>query len=126
MHDLCDFAMFCLKFYTLFIICGLTINSVHPVATSSFSAVFVFQVFRPLKVPNKFRKNTIKNQRPGSFPNHQEGKGADPPGPQEGPWRGPTLGRARRPPGCPMAPLSSPLCLYLPPVMETPIIDLLF
>ena len=50
----------------------------------------------------------------------------DPPGPKEGPWRGPTLGRARRPPGCPVAPLGAPFGLYLVPAEETPNIDLLF
>src|ERR1041385_7982145 len=75
---------------------------------------------------NKSRKNYIKNQCPKSFPNHQGRKGVDPPGPQEGPWRGPTLGRARRPPGCPLAPLGAPIGLYLPPVTETPKIDQLF
>src|ERR1041385_7267695 len=89
-----------------------------------FSAVFVFQVFRPLKVLQKIRKNQIKNQRPGSFQKHQRKEGGTPQGLQKGPWRGPTLGRARGPPGCPVAPLGAPLCLYLPPVTETPKIDL--
>src|SRR3954466_11416750 len=45
-----------------------------------FSAVFVFQVFSILKVPQKFRKNYIKNQRRGTFRNHQKREGGDPPG----------------------------------------------
>src|SRR3954464_13778450 len=56
-----------------------------------FSAVFVFQVFRLLKVLRKFRKNYIKNQRRGTFRNSQKREGADPPGPQA-PW---WVGRAR-------------------------------
>src|SRR3954468_4529720 len=83
-----------------------------------FSAVFVFQVFRLFKVPKKFRKNYIKNQRPGSFRKNQEGAGGPPPGTQEGAWRGPTLGRARGPPGCPGWPPDSPLRLYLPLVRK--------
>src|SRR3954466_6064657 len=54
------------------------------------------------------RKNQIKNQRPGSFPNNQEREGGPPPGLQEGPWRGPTLGRARRPPGFLVDPPGAP------------------
>src|SRR3954464_11626927 len=91
-----------------------------------FSVVFVFQVFRPLKVLQKFRKNYIKNQRPGSLRKHQGRKGGPPPGLQKGPWHGPTLGRAGHPPGCPVAPLGAPFGLYLVPAEETPNIDLLF
>src|SRR4051812_34971075 len=89
-----------------------------------FSAVFVFQVFRPLKVLPKIRKNQIKNQRPGSFRNHQGSGGGPPPGDQEGPWRGPTLGRARRPLGFLVGPLDTPLRLYLALGVETPNTDL--
>ena len=67
MHVLCDFAMFCLNFHTLFIIFALTYKLSAPSCQFQFSAIFIFQVFRPLKVPNKFRKNYIKNQRPGSW-----------------------------------------------------------
>src|SRR3954465_7148743 len=84
-----------------------------------FSAVFVFQVFRPLKVLKKFWKNYIKNQRPGSFRNHQGSGGGPPQGLQKGPWHGPTLGRAREPAGC-------PLRLYLSLGVETPNINMLF
>src|ERR1041384_5153870 len=85
-----------------------------------FSAVFVFQVFRLFKVPKKFRKNYIKNQRDGTFRKSQKGEGGPPPGTQEGAWRGPTLGRARGPPGCPVAPLDTTLRPYLPLGSETP------
>src|SRR3954471_20577614 len=91
-----------------------------------FSAVFVFQVFRPLIVPKKFWKNYIKNQRPGSLRKHQGRKGGPPPGLQKGPWRGPTLGRDGHPPRCPVAPLGAPFGLYLAPAEETPKINLLF
>ena len=74
----------------------------------------------------KFRKNHIKNQRPGSLRKHQRREGGPPQGLQKGPWRGPTLGRARKPPGRPVAPLGALLRLYLPPDEETPNIDLLF
>src|SRR3954462_4262413 len=104
MHVLCDFAMFCLNFHTLLSIFGLTYYLSAPSCQLLFSAVFVFQVFRPLKVLQKFQKNKIKNQRSGSFPNNQDREGGPPPGDQEGPWRGPTLGRARTPPGCLVGP----------------------
>src|SRR3954463_5605875 len=71
MHVLCDFAMFCLNFHTLLSIFGLTYELSAPSCQFLFSVVFVFQVFRPLKVLQKFRKNYIKNQRHGSFRNHQ-------------------------------------------------------
>ena len=54
-----------------------------------FSAVFVFQVFRPLKVLQNFRKNYIKNQRPGSFRNHQGRRGGAPQGLHKGPGAAP-------------------------------------
>src|SRR3954467_4006389 len=91
-----------------------------------FFDVFVFQVFRPLKVLQKIWKNYTKNQHPGSFQSHQGRRGGPPQGLQKGPWRGPTLGRAREPPGCPVAPLGAPLRLYLPPDEETLNIDLSF
>ena len=49
--------------------------------------------------------------------------GGPPPGDQEGPWRGPTLGRARDPPDCLVGPLDAPLRLYLPLGVETPKTD---
>src|SRR3954464_10683173 len=75
MHDLCDFALFCLNFHTLLIIFGLTYLLSAPSCQFLFSAVFVFQVFRPLKVLQKIRKNQIKNQRHGSFRKHQRSEG---------------------------------------------------
>src|ERR1041384_705596 len=53
------------------------------------SAIFVFQIFQLFKVPKKFRKNYIKNQRDGTFRKSQEGAGGPPPRTQEGAWRGP-------------------------------------
>ena len=85
-----------------------------------FSAVFVFQVFRLFKVPKKFRKKYIKNQRPGSFRKNQRREAGPPPGRQKGPWRGPTLGHAGHPPGCPVGPLDALLRLYLALRVETP------
>src|SRR3954462_2103749 len=114
MHDLCDFAMFCLNFHTLLIIFGLTNELSAPSCQFLFSAVFVFQVFRPLKVLKKFREKYIKNQRDGTFRSNQERQGGPPPGDQEGPWRGPTLGRARRPPGFLVGPLDAPFAYIYP------------
>src|SRR3954463_6697583 len=91
-----------------------------------FSAVFVFQVFRPLKVLQKFREKYIKNQRNRSFRNHQEREGGPPPGSHEGRWRSPTLGRARDPLDCLVGPLDAPLRLYLPLGVETPNIEPFF
>src|ERR1041384_7375572 len=88
-----------------------------------FSVVFVFQFFRPLKVLQKFRKNYIKNQRPGSLQNHQGRREGPPQGLQKGPWRGPTLGRARHPPGCSVAPLVPPFGPIFTPTEETLIPD---
>ena len=56
----------------------------------------------------------------GSFRNNQKRGAGPPPGSQKGPWRGPTLGRAGCPPGCPVWPLNAPLRLYLPLGVETP------
>src|ERR1041385_6189452 len=123
MHVLCDFAMFCLNCHTLLNLFGLTYYLSSPSCQFLFSAVFVFQVFRPLKVLQKFRKNYIKNQRPGSFRNHQGRRGGPPQGLQKGPWLGPTLGRAGHPPDCPVAPLVSPFGPIFTPAEETLIPD---
>src|SRR3954468_14738548 len=69
-------------------------------------------------MPKKIWKNYIKNQRDGTFRKNQKGEGGPPPGTQEGAWRGPTLGHARGPPGCPVGPPDSPLRLYLPLVRK--------
>ena len=108
-------AMSFLNFHTLLIIFGLTYKLSAPSCQFLFSTVFVFQVFRPLKVLQKFQKNYIKNQHPGSFPKHQGRKRGPPPGLQKGPWRGSTLGRVGHPPSYPVAPLVPPLALFLPP-----------
>src|ERR1043165_6675082 len=120
MHVLCDFAMICLNFYTLLDQFGLTYYLSAPSCQFLFSAVFVFQVFRLFKVPKKFWKNYIKNQRDGTFRKNQKREGGPPPDSQEGWWRGPTLGRAGHPPGCLVGPLDTPLRLYLPLGVETP------
>src|SRR4051812_15188990 len=91
-----------------------------------FSVVFVFQVFWLFKVLRKFRENYIKNQRDGTFQCNQERQGGATTRDQEGPWRGPTLGRARRPPGFLVGPLDAPLRLYLPLGEETPKTDPFF
>src|ERR1041385_5880294 len=88
---------------------------------------FVFHVFRPLKVLQKFREKNIKNQRNRSFRNHQEREGGPPPGSQEGRWRDPTLGRARDPPDCLVGPLDAPFAYIYPlgwkPLIRTPLLQ---
>src|SRR3954471_3238056 len=74
------------------------------------------------KIPEKLYKKSA-SQKPLESPRKERGP---PQGLQKGPWRGPTLGRARRPSGFPMDPLGAPLRLYFPPDEETPNIDLLF
>ena len=69
----------------------------HPVASSWFSAVFVFQVFRRIKVPKKFQKNYIKNFLDGSLQNNQSGAPGPLPATQEGGWRGPEGGGRQAP-----------------------------
>src|SRR3954463_4373286 len=126
MHVLCDFAMFWLSFITLLDQFGLPTNSVHPVASSLFSAVFVFQVFRLIKVPKKFRKNYIKNQRAGSFRNNQGREPGPPPGSQKGPWRGPNPRARQAPSWLPWVAPRRPLRLYNPLGVETPKQELFF
>src|ERR1043165_7542819 len=121
MHVLCDFSMFCLNFYTLLDQFGLTYQLSAPSCQFLFSAVFVFQVFRLLKVLRKFRENYIKNQRDGSLRSSQERQPGATTRDKEGPWRDPTLGRARRPPGflvgpldAPPSPIFTPLARWIP------------
>src|SRR4051812_44870858 len=74
---------------------------------------FCISGFPAIKSAPKNPKKSDKNQRPGSFRKHQRREGGPPQGLQKGPWRDPTLGRARGPPSCPVAPLGAPLRLYL-------------
>src|ERR1043165_1123477 len=76
---------------------------------------FCISGFPIIKVPNKSRKNYIKNQRSGSFRNNQDTVGGPPPASQEGAWRGPALGRATCPPECHVAPLGAPFGPYFYP-----------
>src|SRR4051812_8311844 len=68
------------------------------------------------KIPGKY----IKNQRDATFRSNQERQGGPPPGDQEDPWRGPTLGRAGSPPAFLVGPPNAPLRLYFPVGVETP------
>src|SRR3954464_14159278 len=88
-----DIAMIFIHFHTILIIFGLTYKLSAPQCQFLFSAVFVFQVFPLRKLPEKFRKKYIKNQRSGTF--------QDPEGEPEGGHQGP-----RRPGGA--APLAAP------------------
>src|ERR1043165_9148292 len=81
---------------------------------------FCILCFPAIKSAPKIPKNYIKNQQSGSLRNHQGRRGGPPQGLQKGPWCGPTLARARHPPGCPVAPLGAPFGLYLVPVEENP------
>src|ERR1043165_2501716 len=114
MHVLCDFSMFCLNFYTLLDQFGLTYQLSAPSCQFLFSAVFVFQVFRPLKVLKKIREKYIKNQRDETFQSNQERQPGATTRDQEGPWRGPTPGRAKRPPGFLVGPLDAPFAYIYP------------
>ena len=63
-----DIAMIFIHFHTFLIIFGLTYKLSAPQCQFLFSAVFVFQVFPLRELPEKSRKNYIKNQRSRSFP----------------------------------------------------------
>src|SRR3954469_10833169 len=84
-----------MNFHTLLIIFGLTYELSAHQCQFLFSAVFVFQVFRLLKVLQKFLKNQIKNQRVGTFRKHLGGARGPPPGTQAPWWRALGAGRAR-------------------------------
>src|ERR1044072_5592092 len=60
MHVLCDFAMFWLNFITLLNQFGLPTNSVHPVASSWFSAFLFFRFSGRLKCPENSEKIILK------------------------------------------------------------------
>src|SRR3954464_525169 len=83
-----DIAMIFIHFHTILFIFGLTYKLSAPQCQYLFSAVFVFQVFPLRKLPEKFRKKYIKNQRSRTF--------QDPEGGPEGAHRG-----SRRPAGAP-------------------------
>src|ERR1041384_6437477 len=74
---------------------------------------FCISCFPPIKRVPKIPENLYKKQSHGSLQNHQGRRGGPPQGLQKGLWRGPTLGRAGHPPGCPVAPLGDPFGLYL-------------
>ena len=85
----------------------------HPSASSCFLLFLYFRFSEYLKCPINSRKIREKNQRVGSFRNHQVGARGDPPGPQAPWWRGPWVGRARGAPGSLVDPLASPLRIYI-------------
>src|SRR3954466_4795216 len=60
MHVLCDFAMFCLNFYTLLDQFGLTYYLVHPVASSCFLLFLYFRFSGYLKCSKNSRKIILK------------------------------------------------------------------
>src|SRR3954471_2324449 len=63
------------------------------------------------KIPKKLYKKSASRKPPES-PRKERGP---PQGLQKGPWRGPTLGRARRPPDFPVDPLGAPFGPYFYP-----------
>src|SRR4051812_23098561 len=77
----CDIAMIFIHFHTLLIIFGLTYELSAPQCQFLFSVVFVFQVFPSRKLPEKSRKNYIKNQLSGSFHPAEVGPEGGPQGP---------------------------------------------
>src|ERR1041385_69350 len=123
MHVLCDFAMFCLNFHTLLNLFWTNLLTQCTQLPVAFFCCFCISGFPAIKSAPKNPEKSYKNQRHGSFRNHQRSGGGPPPGGQEGPWRCPTLGRARRPPGCLVGPLGAPLRLYLALGVETPNTD---
>src|SRR3954462_4270491 len=97
----------------------------HPVASSCFLLFLYFRFSGYLKCPKNSGKIILKisvTEPSGVIKKNKGGHNRD----QEGPWRGPTLGRARRPPGFLLGPLDTPLRLYLPLGVETPNTDLFF
>src|SRR4051812_38033600 len=78
-----DIAMIFIHFHTILIIFGLTYELSAPQCQFLFSAVFVFQVFPLRKLPEKFWKKYIKNQRSGTFQDTEE----EPEGGHQGPRR---------------------------------------
>ena len=118
MHVSCDFAIFCLNFHTLLKFFWTNLLTQCTQLPVSVFCCFCISGFPALKMLQKFREKYIKNQRNRSFRKHQRSGGRPPPGVQEGAWRGPTLGHARGPPGCPVGPPDSPLRLYLPLVRK--------
>src|SRR3954467_14923168 len=85
MHVLCDFAMFCLNFHTLFDHIWSNLLTQCTQLPVPVFCCFCITCFPILKVPTKFWKNYIKNQRSRSFPNNQSGTIGPPPGAQA-PW----------------------------------------
>src|SRR3954471_24505208 len=74
---------------------------------------FSISGFPHIKSAPKFRGNQIKNQREGTFRKHLGGARGPPPGAQAPWWRTLGAGRAKGPPGPLVAPLASPLRLYI-------------
>src|ERR1043165_2972976 len=70
--------------------------------------------FPHIKNAPKIRENRIKNQRNGTFRNHQSGTRGPPPGTQTATWRGLGLGHARGAPGPLVAPMAAPFLLFIP------------
>src|SRR3954468_11239177 len=104
MHVLCDFAMkggSCEHIWTNL----LTQCTQLPVVVFCCFCISGFPAIKSApKNPEKSDKNSTTRKLPET---PKEGRGP-PQGLQKGPWCGPTLGRGREPPGCPMAPFGAP------------------
>ena len=102
----CDTSQTYLLFQTLLLLFWLhsctiwtKLTRTDAVFSKAVVAVFVFQVFRRIKVPKKFQKNYIKFFLDGSLQKHQGRTPGPLPVTQEGGWRGPEGGSARHPTG---------------------------
>ena len=105
-----DIAMLFIHFRTLFHIWTNLLTQCTPVLVSVFGC-FCISGFPLRELPEKSRKNYIKNQRSRSFPAPTAGGG--PPGLQAPWWRGPPPGHAEGAPGPPRSPLMPPFGIYL-------------
>src|SRR3954467_10008581 len=114
MLDLCDCHVFLELSYTFDNIWTNLLTQSTQLPVPVFCC-FCISGFPAIKSAPKILEKLYKKPRPGILRKHQGRRGGPPQGLQKGPWRGPNLGRARGPPGCPWAPLGAPFGPYFYP-----------
>src|SRR4051812_25400234 len=99
MHVLCDFAMFCLIFHTIFEPIWTNLLSQCTQLPVAVFCCFYISGFPAIKSAPKIPEKSDKKSALQKLPQKSREGWGPPPGRQKGPWRGPTLGRATGPLG---------------------------
>src|SRR4051812_20499788 len=126
MHVLCDISMLLIHFHTPFEHIWTNLLTQCTQLPVPVFCYFCISGFPAIKSAPKIPEKLYKKSAPRKLPESPRKRGGPPQGLQKGPWRGPALGRARHPPGCPVAPLVPPFGPIFTPAEETLILEPFF